>query len=182
MGKIMKHWKITNNHLTIRPFNRNDKLEILTLLGNENVVRYLGINRLVDITATERYLNECELEYSQNEIYRLGIVLESTDKVIGFIGVSRYDLTKTTAQVVYGLGEQYWHQGLMVEALKLFVDYLISHHHKEIIIGTHIDENTSSGKVMIKAGFKRDPHYDQMMVIKGINQHLTGYSITVKGE
>lgn len=70
----------------------------------------------------------------------------------------------------------------MVEALQLFVDYLTKELHKEIIIGTHIDENQASGKVLLKAGFKRDVDYDQMMLIKGVNQHLTGYSLKTKGE
>ncbi|MGD9605147.1 MAG: GNAT family N-acetyltransferase [Bacilli bacterium] len=179
--QALNHLKITNNHLLIRPFVRSDQDDLFCLLGNEQVVRFLGINQLNDMVAVNRYLNECELEYERQEIFRLGIELCEKHKIIGFIGVSRYDLTQTTAQVVYGLSEEYWHQGLMPEALKLFVHYLINDLHKEIIIGTHIDENSASGKVLLKAGFKRDPNYDQMMVIKGVNQHLTGYSYKAQG-
>jgi RimJ/RimL family protein N-acetyltransferase len=179
MKKTIRNLRITNNHLTIRPFVKTDCENLFSVLGNENVVKTLGINRLADCQAAERYLKECEQEYIRNEIFRLAITQSNTDKVIGFIGVSRYDLTNTTAQVVYGLGEPYWHQGLMVEALQLFVHYLIHEQKKQIIIGTHIDANIASGKVMLKAGFKRDEQYDQMMVIKNVNQHLTGYSIKV---
>lgn len=180
--QLINNFRITNDHLLIRPFQRKDQNDIFQLLGSEKVVHFLGINQLIDLNAVTRYLNECEQEYERQEIYRLGIELCCEQKIIGFIGVSRYDLTSTSAQVVYGLSEDYWHQGLMVEALNLFVQYLIKEQHKTLLIGTHIDENIASGKVLLKAGFQRDPQYDQMMVIKGINQHLTGYSLKVKGD
>lgn len=180
--RSVNNLKITNNHLLIRPFQRRDHDDLWQLFSNERVVRFLGVKQFHDKIAVERYLNECEQEYERQEIYRLGIELLAEQKIIGFIGVSRYDLTKTSAQVVYGLAEAYWHRGLMVEALQLFVDYLTKELHKEIIIGTHIDENQASGKVLLKAGFKRDVDYDQMILIKGVNQHLTGYSLKTKGE
>jgi RimJ/RimL family protein N-acetyltransferase len=65
----------------------------------------------------------------------------------------------------------------MKEALELFIDYLFSKENKRVIIATHIDKNINSGKVMLKAGMKKDHTYDQEMVIKGKIEKLIGYSI-----
>lgn len=169
--------KISDDCLTIRELNPQDSDDVFELLGNENVCLYLGIYPLKNHEESLAFINKAISNYYNNDIFYLGIELKNKKKIIGYIGLSKYDLSENTCQVVYALNEKYWHQGIMPKALRLFVDYLIEIQKKELIIATHIDVNYNSGQVMKKAGFTRDYNYDQVMVIKGKNRKLIGYSI-----
>lgn len=168
---------ISNDSVIIREFSPKDDEDLYEMLSNINVVKYLGLEAMNCREASMRFIRKIIDEYRNGMIYYLAVENRSDHRMIGYIGLSRYDLTPATCQVVYALNEVYWHRGLMVQALKLFVSYLLETENKGIIIATHIDENINSGRVMLKAGFQRDPDYDRTMVIKGINRKLVGYSI-----
>lgn len=170
--------KIIENELAIEEINENDIEDLFELFSNFNVCKYMGFFPVKDKQTIIDMIKRTKEQYLNKETFMLGIKIES--KLIGYIGLSKYDLSRTTCQVVYALNEMYWHKGIMVRALKLFVKYLIEVEKKELIIATHIDENISSGKVMEKAGFKRDPKHDTTMLIKGTNRQLIGYTIKVK--
>ena len=171
-------FKIINDDLiSIREINDYDINDLYELFSKESVCQFLGLNPIQDINLVKEKINRIREEYKQGSIYYLGIILKENDKLIGYIGLSRYDLSEKTCQVVYALNDNYWYKGIMVRALKLFVNYLLEVQQKELIIGTHIVENERSGKVMEKAGFKRDKNYDRIMNIKGIDQNLIGYTI-----
>jgi RimJ/RimL family protein N-acetyltransferase len=168
---------ISNDSVIIREFSPTDEEDLYILLSNINVVRYLGLEAMKNRESSLPFIRKIIDDYRKGMIYYLAIENKSDHRMIGYIGLSRYDLTLSTCQVVYALNETYWHRGLMVQALRLFVKYLIETENKEIIIATHIDENINSGRVMLKAGFQKDPDYDRTMVIKGVNRKLVGYSI-----
>jgi len=174
--------KITDGTVSIRELELKDLDDYFELLSNKNVCRFMGFEEYSDPEIVKKLLIKLQSDYADGLIFQLGIEFSENRKIIGFIGLSKYDLTPTTAQVIYALSEQYWHQGLMARALGLFADYLFKIQKKEILIATHVAENVNSGKVMLKAGFVRDPNYDRTMMIKGINRQLIGYSLRNKGE
>ena len=169
--------KIMSARVAIRELKFGDEEDIFELISNSNVTKYLGIETFIDIVQAHSFVEKARYQYLNKEIFYLGIENNSNSKIIGYIGLSRYDLSYTTCQVVYALNEDYWGRGLMVDALKLFIDYLINVQKKKKIIATHIDVNVNSGKVMQKAGMLRDKDHDQNMVIKGKTEKLIGYSI-----
>jgi len=174
--------KITDDSLIIREFKNEDKNDLFELFSNPNVCKYLGINVIDEESNILEFIEKRKKEYIDKQIFYLGIEFKKYHKIIGYIGLSRYDLSAKTCQIVYALNENFWHKGLMSKALVLFVKYLLDVAKKDIIIATHIDENINSGRVMEKAGFRRDINYDTVMKIKGINRNLIGYSIKIKKE
>lgn len=168
---------IANEKITIRELENSDYLDIFLLFSNENVTKYLAIDTFKTIDEAKSLIDRAKYHYENKQIFYLGIINNENDKLIGYIGLSRFDLTETTCQVVYALNENYWYRGIMVDALKLFISYLFNIENKQKIIATHIDLNNNSGKVMLKANMKRDSNYDQIMIIKGKPQKLIGYSI-----
>lgn len=169
--------ELKSERLTIRELEYKDEVDIFELLSNPNVTKYLGFETYNEKEQAHLLIEKARYQYLNKEIFYLGIENNSNSKIIGYIGLSRFDLTLTTCQVVYGLNEDYWGKGLMVEALKLFIDYLVNVQKKKKVIATHIDVNINSGKVMQKAGMLRDKGHDQNMVIKGKTEKLIGYSI-----
>jgi ribosomal-protein-alanine N-acetyltransferase len=171
---------IIDDTIIIREINETDFDDLYELLSNSNVCKYLGITEFNEIKQAKDFIDRVRKDYYNKLISYLGIELVNNHKLIGYIGLSKYDLTFDTCQVIYALNENYWHQGIMVKALKLFNKYLIEIENKKLIIATHIDENINSGKVMLKAGFLRDNQFDRTMIIKGLNRNLIGYTIRIK--
>lgn len=169
---------IKSARISIRELDYSDDFAILELFSNPNVTKYLSFNHFSMLEDAKLLIKRAINQYKNEKIFYLGIIHNDEQKLIGYIGLSRYDLSKTTCQVVYALNEKYWHKGLMVDALKLFISYLFNDLNKQIIIATHIDVNKTSGRVMEKAGMERDRNYDQQMIIKGKTEKLIGYSIT----
>ena len=105
----------------------------------------------------------------------MAICLKDSDSLIGYIGLSTYDLTIKTCQVVYAIEEAYWHQGYVSEALNAFILYLIDVEKKEIIYAGHVKENENSGKVLLKCGFERCESRDSNLVIHNEVKKIIGY-------
>lgn len=168
---------IITDRLIIRELTYNDTNDYFTFLVNPMVARYMSWTPYNNIQDVKSLINQTLEQYKDNLIYRLAIELKNENKVIGFIGLSRFDLTPTSCQVVYGIDEPYWGCGIMAEALRAFVDYLCDIENKTLIIATHIKDNISSGKVMLKCGFKRNPQRDTYMKIKGRDELLIAYTI-----
>lgn len=169
--------KQVGERISIREFNQNDENELFLLFSNPNVTKHLSFYEYTDISQARNLIERAINQYKNEEIFYLGITDNKDDKVIGYIGLSRYDLTVETCQIVYALSENYWGMGIMVEAVKLFNNYLFNNLKKTVIIATHLKENVNSGRVMVKAGMVRDHEYDMIIEIKGKKEKLVGYTI-----
>ncbi|HEY8392736.1 MAG TPA: GNAT family protein [Capillibacterium sp.] len=59
-------------------------------------------------------------------------------------------------EIGYCLSKRYWNQGIMTEALKAVIAYLIKEVGFKRVQAVHQVENPASGRVMIKAGMKHE--------------------------
>lgn len=168
--------KICGNKVCIRLLNRRDIKQYHQFMSNANVAKYMSWYPIENIEASKTRMARIFLEYQKEELFHLAISL-STGNFIGIIGLSKYDLTEKTCQIIYAIDEPYWRKGYTQEALELFIEYLFTVKKKETIIATHIKDNIASGKVMKKCGFIRTPSRDTTMIIKGKEEELLAYTI-----
>ena len=89
--------------------------------------------------------------------------LEYQDKVIGSVGIEKYNEThfpefenKKCREIGYVLSKEYWGQGLMPEALKEVIRFLFENANLDVIFCGHFLWNEQSHRVQEKSGFK---HY-----------------------
>jgi len=75
--------------------------------------------------------------------------------MIGSVGImiTEYDFK---ADIGYCIGRRWWGQGYTSEAVKAVIDYMFDNTDIERIEAYHSVENPVSGKVMAKAGMKRE--------------------------
>lgn len=165
---------LESERLKIRQFNYNDKNDVFEFLKNDMFIRFLNIKKAKNEEDALTFIYNNMDYYDKNLFYKLAIELKSENKVIGFIGLSKNDLSKSTCQVIYGINEPYWGQGYVLEALKIYMDYLKNVGMKYIFAG-HVKENVNSGKVMTKYGFIRYPKKDYQMQINGENKEIISY-------
>lgn len=174
--------EIKEERISIRELRKNDAKSLFLTLKDPLVTKYLGFSNFTKKKQAKNLINRARIEYLNQDIFYLGITLNTSNEVIGYIGLSKYDLTEDTCQIVYAIGKDYWGKGLMVAAVKLFNNYLFEKLHKKIIIATYIEENINSAKVMIKSGMQRDEMFDMEMMIKGKTELLKAYTIKRREE
>lgn len=171
--------KIENEMVKIREINRFDLNDYYKFAKNPNVCKYLMWDNFKNIKEAYQNILDQEKNYENKLYYRLGIIEKKNNKLIGYIGLSKYDYSLKTCQIVYAISEEYWNKGYTSQAVKLFLEYLIANN-KEIIYAGHVLENINSGKVLLKNGFVRDISRDQQLVIHGVVKNIVGYTYKVK--
>ena len=119
--------------------------------------------RLHKFITLPKYTKEEELEYLKRWIEiadidkceRWVITLKDKDIPIGNISVNSVNKKNNYCNVGYVLLYNYWGYGYATEALTAVSDYLLDSGY--YLVESNCNElNTSSSKVMIKSGFKKD--------------------------
>ncbi|MEK6952154.1 MAG: GNAT family protein [Nanoarchaeota archaeon] len=117
--------KIETRRLILRRIEKKDIPDLIQNINNLNVSRYLLVvpypYTLKDARWWVEHCKETEKEKTRND-YSFNIELKSEKKIIGSIGLTHVDSFQGTAEVGYWLGEKYWRQGMMSEALTVILN------------------------------------------------------------
>ena len=133
---------LETKRLILRPFEIQDVEALYELLKDKEVNTFLPWFPFTSIEETILYLKEHYLNH-EDEDYHYAICLKDDNKVIGYIHVSgddRHDFG-------YALRKEFWHQGIISEAAKAFVEMLKTTK-IPYITATHDVLNPRSGNVM----------------------------------
>lgn len=101
-------------------------------------------------------LNTWIPEYDRPDFYQWMIILKELDEPIG--SISAVNLQDSIAQVEIGycIGQRWWHQGIMTEAMSAVMDFFFSQVGMNRIEAKHDLKNPHSGAVMRKCGMRRE--------------------------
>ena len=72
---------------------------------------------------------------------------------IGFIPAT--DVERFSAEVGYWLGEPFWNQGIVTDALKKAINYYFEHTDKIRVFAVVFEHNSPSMRVLEKVGFTK---------------------------
>ena len=82
--------------------------------------------------------------------------IEVNGKAVGNIGfMSEVDVERFNAEVGYVIGEEYWNQGIVTDALQEAIHYYFAHTDKIRIFALVFEHNLPSMRVLEKAGFTK---------------------------
>ena len=85
---------------------------------------------------------------------RKNFCVEINDSAVGGIGVRLgEDVHRQTAEFGYWLGEEFWRQGVMSEAVPAFVNYCFKEFSLQRIFAMPHSNNPASARILEKAGF-----------------------------
>jgi len=90
------------------------------------------------------------------QLFRLGMVLDETGKLVGTLGFYGIDHGNATAVVGVDLMKKCWGRGLMGEALDALVDYGFREMRLNRIEATVDPENVRCLRLMDRCGFRRE--------------------------
>ena len=134
--------------LQLRAITPADAQEVFENWASSAVVtKYLSWPPHASLAVTQGYLTYEE----DNQQTGWGIVLKDTGQLIGSISVADKATIKTKT-IGYVLGEDFWNQGYMSEALSRVIDFLFATTDVNRLEAEHDVSNPGSGRVMVKAG------------------------------
>lgn len=122
---------------------------------DEEVTKYLTWPPHESVEVSQSVLADWISQYENPDYYQWGITMkEQGDEVIGTIGgVGKDDCTQMIT-IGYCIGRNWWHQGIVSEALALVMQYLFKEVGMNRIEAMHDVLNPNSGKVMQSCGMK----------------------------
>lgn len=94
--------------------------------------------------------------YAKEDSYEWGIELKQTGEVIGSIGAVELNEVTESVTIGYCIGYDWWGKGIMAEALRRVIAFFFEEVGAACVNAEHDCRNPNSGKVMRKAGMKRE--------------------------
>lgn len=165
------------NRIRLRKINQNDLEQLFSFLSNDNVTRYMIIDKIQDIKVVEKMINFMIDGYKNNRPTPWAISLKENDEMIGICGFSKFDSQNRKAEVGYILSDKHWRKGIATEALKVVVDFAFNYMNLNKIEARCISKNVASENVMLKANMKLDAILREEKLHKQSYVDLKLYSI-----
>lgn len=137
--------------VTLRPWQATDLSRLVALINNSNIIQYMS--------------NQIPHPYTEKdgELFLSGVVDQNptqafailfNDEVVGSIGIfPQSDIYEKNAEIGYWLGEEYWGNGIMSEAIRQIVEYGFKTFSIIRIFARPFSINKASERVLEKAGF-----------------------------
>ena len=108
-----------------------------------------------DVDVSREVLKDWVSSYMQKDYYQWAIVLkENGNDPIGSISAVKVNDDIDMVHIGYCMGRDWWHQGIMSEALQAVMDFFFDKVGANRIESRHDPRNPHSGMVMKKCGMK----------------------------
>ncbi|MHC1785930.1 MAG: GNAT family N-acetyltransferase [Christensenellales bacterium] len=141
--------------LRLRPYLPDDAETMFRNWANDpRVTAFLTWAPHESLEVTRQLISAWVESYQSDTVYRWGITLDG--ELIGDISVVRWRDQDEECEIGYCLGRNWWHQGLMTEALCSVMRYLFESVGFHRITLRHDSANPASGRVMQKAGLHHE--------------------------
>lgn len=151
--------RLETKRLILRDLTINDAKDITENINNFNVSRYLLVVPYpYHFKDAKKWIKSLKRNSKKKlcEDYVFGITLKPENKIIGAVGLHKIDKFQGTAEIGYWLGENYWRQGIMSEAVKEVINFsFLKLKLRKIWVGA-FSENKASNNLIQKMGFKKE--------------------------
>ncbi len=148
--------RIETERLILRRFTLDDAQAMYENWASDpDVTKFLTWPAHSRINVSKLVLEEWVSLYADKNYYQWAIVLkEYGNDPIGSISAVRMDDAVDMVHIGYCLGKEWWHRGIMSEALKAVIDFFFDKVGVNRIESRHDPRNPHSGTVMKKCGMK----------------------------
>ena len=164
-------------HLTIRKWRIDDKFDLAIILNNLKILNNLrdGLPYPYTENDAEDFIRAM-LSADKDNTFAFAITLD--DKAIGSIGVFRQDnIHCKTAEMGYYIGEPYWGNGYMTNAIKQACEYVFEKTDIIRIYAEPFAHNIASCRALEKAGFQYEGTLKSNAVKRGSIVDMKMYAL-----
>ena len=153
---------IETSRLLLRRFEVSDAEAMFANWASDSeVTKYLMWPTHPDVNATVSTLSEWAPQYEKPDFYLWAITLKDTHEPIGSISVVEHDDAVEMAHIGYCIGQKWWRQGIVSEALAGVMKFLFEEVGINRIEARHDPRNPNSGKVMMHCGMQYEGTHRQ---------------------
>lgn len=170
---------VINTNLYLTEFQESDVPRLTELLNDEGIAtKTLLISHPYTTTNAEWFVKHC----TESKDNLGGVVLNwairgQDDILLG--GISRFCATGVDGhrdEIAYWVGQPYWGQGIATEVVRIFSDYLLEHTRLERLEAFVFEQNETSMRVLLKAGFQREGYFKKYYVKNGEFKNVFVYA------
>ena len=148
---------LETHRLILRRFRIEDAEDMFNNWASDpEVTKFLTWPTHQNIDVTRWVLNDWIPRYEDGGYFNWAVEWKETGRVIGGIAAVRLEEAIGEAEIGYNLGRAFWGKGIMPEALRAVMDYLFDTAGVNRICAGHDVNNPKSGRVMEKAGLKKE--------------------------
>ncbi|AQR94045.1 GNAT family N-acetyltransferase [Clostridium saccharoperbutylacetonicum] len=177
---------LESDRLILRNWRISDLEDYHEISSNKKVSDLAGFrlktNKVESLNTLEKFIavsDDSKWEMKLKELNQLvfwAIELKEISRSIGWFELCEAtwkveeEKFKYAKEIGFVLGEEYWGQGLMPEAIKLVLNYLFEEG-IQVVMCSHFINNSQSEKVIKKCGFKfyREDDEEKYYYFNGIN-------------
>lgn len=151
--------KLTTRRLVLRPVNKDDLKDIVENVNNLHVSRYLAVvpfpyGKKDALSWINHSLKKRKEKIPSN--FSFVIYYAPAKCVVGAIGLHKLDYNVKKAELGYWLGEKYWGNHVMSEAVEAVLKLGFNKLKLNRIDAKVFAENVASAMLLEKFGFRRE--------------------------
>ena len=149
--------RIETERLILRRYVMEDAEDMYNhWASDKEVTKYLSWPTHPSVDITRMLIGDWISKYEDGGYFNWVIELKNAGTAIGNISVVNLEEEIDAAEIGYCMSRNYWGQGIMPEALRAVMDYLFDEVGLNRVEAYHDVNNPKSGRVMEKAGMKRE--------------------------
>ncbi|WP_239255184.1 GNAT family N-acetyltransferase [Listeria ilorinensis] len=134
--------------LLLKKTTLEDASALLEIWSNEEVAKFMNIERFKSISQAEEMIKAIEEEASACRY-----TIFNHQIVIGSIGINEISVRDASFEIGYELSKDYWRHGFMSEALTAFLELLAKNSAFQVITAKVLHKNMASIALLKKLGF-----------------------------
>ena len=163
--------------LGLRPFTLDDAPAVERFISDYEVARNtLRIPHPYPPGGAEAWIRSHLADEGSGTEFAFAMVRKETDELIGSVGLSMVR-AHLRGELGYWIGRPYWGQGYATEAVAAVVRFGFEQEGLERICGEHFARNPASGRVLAKAGLRREGYFPRHLMKWGELQDVVAYGV-----
>jgi [ribosomal protein S5]-alanine N-acetyltransferase len=165
----------TYMNFTLRPWKLSDIDSLVKYANNPNIAQFMT-DLFPHPYTKEKAVTFIEMVSSANPFYVFAI--DVNGEAVGGIGIHQQkDIQQKNAELGYWLGEPFWGNGIMTNAVKQMLDYGFQNFDITRIFARPFGTNIASQKVLEKAGFVFEARFEKAFYKKSVFVDELIYSV-----
>lgn len=158
---------LSTGNITLRPIDERDIAPLFTLFSNEAVMRFMDIERFVNVSEALQLINFFREKLAKGEGMRWAITLTDHNELIGTCGFHHINNVHQKLEIGYDLLPAYWGKGIMVSSIHRLLCYAFKERKVNRVEAIVDPENVYSYKLLGKLGFVKEGLLRQAFCQKG---------------
>ena len=149
----------------IRPWEISDLISLVKHANNLNVAKNLSTKFPYPYTETD---GKAFIEFATKDNPIHIFTIDINGEAVGGIGIHPgTDVFIKNAELGYWLGEPFWGQGIISNAIKQIIDFAFTTYDIDRIVARTLGTNIASQKVLEKNSFILEGHFEKVLFING---------------